>query len=330
MSRIVTGVRPTGELTVANYVGAMKPVVEMQDTFDGSINLFVADLHGLTDQEPEVVNANRLDTVRSFLAAGANPERTNIYLQSQVEEPTVVLANYMDRHTTISELLRNPTLKDKLKNDAKAESINVALGRYPILMAADIFVQDADTVPVGEDQYPHIEFARRLARRFNNEYGKGETIIVEPEVMAVEALRILSLSGEGKMSKSSPRGAIFLKDSPSEVEAKIKKAKTADVGEMNDTLESHFTLCRHLCKNKEEIQRLEAFREMHMDGKPIMGDFKKFMTELVNDSLDRFQANYRNITETDVRAVISEGGDKAYDQASSVVLRAKRAMGILV
>jgi len=328
-SRIVTGIRPTGELTIANYVGAMKPVVEMQDNFEGSINLFVADLHGLTDQEPDVVNANRLDTVRSFLAAGADPERTNIYLQSQVEEPTVVLANYMDRHTTISELLRNPTLKDKLKNDTKAESINVALGRYPILMAADIFVQDADKVPVGEDQYPHIEFARRLARRFNNEYGRGESIIVEPEVVAVEALRILALNGDGKMSKSNPRGAIFLKDTPEDVEGKVKRAKTDAPGEMNDSLESHFTLCRHLCKDDQQAEQLERFKAAHLDGKPIMADFKKFMTELVNTYLDEFQTNYNSITPTDVQNVITEGGQKAHDQASSVVSRAKRAMGIL-
>lgn len=276
-----------------------------------------------------MVNANRLDTVRSFLAAGADPERTNIYLQSQVEEPTVVLANYMDRHTTISELLRNPTLKDKLKYDAKAESINVALGRYPILMAADIFVQDADKVPVGEDQYPHIEFARRLARRFNNEYGKGESIIVEPEVIAVEALRILALNGDGKMSKSNPRGAIFLKDTPEDVEGKIKRAKTDAPGEMNDSLESHFTLCRHLCKDEQQAQHLERFKAAHLDGKPIMADFKKFMTELVNNYLDEFQTNYNSITPSDVQSVITNGGQQAFDQASGVVARAKRAMGVI-
>lgn len=329
MSRIVTGIRPTGELTIANYVGAMKPIVDMQDNFEDPINLFVADLHGLTDQEPDVVNANRLDTVRSFLAAGADPERTNIYLQSQVEDPTVVLASYMDRHTTIAELLRNPTLKDKLKGDAKAESITVALGRYPILMAADIFVQDADRVPVGEDQHPHIEFARRLARRFNNQYGKGESVIVEPEVVAVEALRILALTGEGKMSKSNPRGAIFLKDNPDDIEAKIKRAKTGVPGEMNETLESHFTLCRHLCTDEKQTEQLERFRSAHIDGRPIMADFKKFMTELVNTYLEKFQMNYDGISETDVQTVLSEGGQKAYDQASSVVTRAKRAMGII-
>ncbi len=327
-NRIVTGIRPTGELTIANYVGAMKPVVEMQDDFDGSINLFVADLHGLTDQEPDVINTNRLDTVRSFLAAGANPERTNIYLQSQVEEPTVVLANYMDRHTTIAELLRNPTLKDKLKDNTKAESINVALGRYPILMAADIFVQDANKVPVGEDQYPHIEFARKLARRFNNEYGGGEAVIIEPEVVAIEALRILALNGEGKMSKSNPRGAIFLKDSPDDVEAKIKRAKTGAPGEMNDALESHFTLCRHLCRDEKQTEQLERFRDAHLNGRPVMADFKKFMTELINTRLDEFQTSYNGITETDIQAVVLEGGHRAYDQASSVVLRVKRAMGI--
>lgn len=328
-SRIVTGIRPTGELTIANYVGAMKPITEMQKDFEEPINLFVADLHGLTDQEPEVINANRLDTVRSFLAAGADPERTSIYLQSQIEEPTVVLANYMDRHTTISELLRNPTLKDKLKNDDKAESISVALGRYPILMAADIFVQDADKVPVGEDQYPHIEFARRLARKFNHAYGKGEVIIVEPEVVAVEALRILALNGDGKMSKSNPNGAIFLKDTADEVEGKIKRAKTDATGEMNSALESHFTLCRHLCTDEKQREQLDRYRDAHMNGQTVMGDFKKFMAELVNTFLQDFQENYEKITPTDVQNVLDEGGQKAQDQASIVLERAKRAMGLI-
>lgn len=330
MDRIVTGVRPTGELTIANYVGAMKPVVDMQDSLENtSINLFVADIHGLTDQEPDVVNANRLNTVRSFLASGVEPERTNVYLQSQIEEPTVVLANYMDRHTTISELLRNPTLKDKLKKDTRAESINVALGRYPILMAADIFVQDANKVPVGEDQYPHVEFARKLARRFNQEYGGGESIIVEPEVVAVEALRILSLSGTGKMSKSNPQGAVFLGDSPEEVESKVRRAKTASPGEMNSTLESHFTLCRHLCMNEDQISKLNKYIDSHASGQPVMKDFKKFMTELINAQLDIFQSNYKGITDGDVDAVLLEGGLKARQQATAVVSRAKQAMGVI-
>src|SRR3989338_6917737 len=176
VDRVVTGLRPTGDLSVANYVGGMKPILELQSDFEGEINLFVADLHALTDQEPDLVDATRMDTIRSFLAAGADPERVNMYLQSQIEGPTVVLSNYLDRHTSIAELLRNPTLKDKLKKDQSAESITVALGRYPILMAADIFVQDANKVPVGEDQVPHIEFARELARKFNKQYGGGETI----------------------------------------------------------------------------------------------------------------------------------------------------------
>lgn len=184
-------------------------------------------------------------------------------------------------------------------------------------------------MPVGEDQYPHIEFARRLARRFNNEYGKGESIIAEPEVVAVEALRILSLNGDGKMSKSNPRGAIFLKDTPEDAEVKIKRARTGAPGEMNDSLESHFTLCRHLCKDEQQAERIERFKAAHLDGKPIMADFKKFMTELVNTYLDEFQTNYNSITPTDVQNVITEGGQKAHDQASSVVSRAKRAMGIL-
>lgn len=333
----LTGVRPTGDLTIANYVGAMQPMVEMQDTFDGPVNVFVADLHGLTDQEPDLVNRTRLDTARSLLAAGIDPERTTVYLQSQIEEETVALASILDRHVSVKELLRVPTLKEKMKladgtpeeEEEGAKRATLALFRYPVLMAADITIQDATHVPVGEDQIPHIELTRRFARRFNNEYGKGETILVEPEVLAVQAVRIAALNGDGKMSKSNPNSAIFLKDDPATVAAKVKRAQTALPGEMNPALESHFTLASALSATPEQAAEVTAVRAAHEDGQKVMGEFKGLLADRVNGFLGEFQSRYDSLTDAQIRQILLDGREKAHGKAREVLDRTKRAMGFV-
>jgi tryptophanyl-tRNA synthetase len=329
MSVALTGVRPTGELTIANLVGAMQPMVELQDTFDGPVNIFAADLHGLTDQEPDLVNSTRLDTVRSLLAAGIEPNKTTVYLQSQISEPTIELATYFDRHTTRNELERVPTLKEKIKAGQETGAINLSLLRYPVLMAADICIQDATYVPVGEDQLPHIEFTRKLARRFNNQYGNGEAVLVQPDLLAVESLRIASLDGEGKMSKSRPNGAILLRDTPDAVAQKVKKAQTAAPGEMTDVLESHFTLCAALASTDEERAAFAELRDQHCQGGRIMGSFKTAMTEVITRRLTDYQERYNGITDKEVHDVLVDGGQRAAAKAEDVILRVRSAMGIV-
>jgi len=329
MSRALTGIRPTGELTIANYVGAMQPMVEMQDTYDGPVNVFVADLHGLTDQEPDVVNGMRMDTARSLVAAGIDPERTTVYLQSQIQEATESLAGVLGRHAKVSELLLIPTLKEKLKYGQAAESATLALLSYPVLMAADICIQDATDVPVGKDQLPHIEFTRHVARRFNQTYGKGETTLVEPAILATRAIRIAALNGEGKMSKSNPTSAIFLKDTPDMVAAKVKRAPTAHPGEMSPALESHFTLAEALCTTPEQKAELESIRAAHTDGQKVMGSFKDFLTDRTNTFLGQFQQRYNNLTDAEVKGILRDGGARAEDQARQVLSRVRSAMGLV-
>lgn len=329
MGRALTGIRPTGELTIANHVGAMQPIVGMQEAYDGPVNVFVADLHGLTDQEPDLINRTRMDTARSLVAAGIDPERTNVYLQSQIEEATVALAGILDRHTTVAELLRIPTLKEKLKRGQEAETASLALFRYPVLMAADICIQDATDVPVGEDQIPHIEFTRHVARRFNREYGNGETVLVEPSVLATKAIRIAALNGEGKMSKSNPNSAIFLKDTPNVVAAKVKRAETALPGEMSPALESHFTLAESLCTTPEQKAELENIRTAHNDGRKVMGAFKEFLTDRTNAFLGEFQGRYDSLTDAEIKKILQDGGAKAQDQAQQVLSRSRSSMGLV-
>jgi tryptophanyl-tRNA synthetase len=329
MSVALTGFRPTGELTVGNLVGAMDPMVDLQQGFDGPVNIFVADLHGLTDQEPDVVNRTRLDTARSLLAAGIDPERTTVFLQSQIESDVNTLASYLDRHTTVKELMGIPTLKEKLKADQDESSVNMALFRYPVLMAADICIQDATYVPVGTDQLPHIRFTRHLARRFNNQYGNGETVLVEPDLLSVESLRIASLDGLGKMSKSRPNGAILLKDNHNEVARKVKRAQTALPGEMTDALESHFALGAALAQTDEEREAFAAIRSDHDNGKKVMGDFKVALTDVLNTRLSTFQQRYDSLSDREVRDVLVDGGERAASKAHEVVTRVRSALGFV-
>lgn len=327
--KALTGVRPTGELTLGNYLGALQPVVQMQDTFESPISVFVADIHGLTDQEPHTVVQSRLIAAKALIASGINPDTTAIYLQSQIEAQTLYLANLLDRHTTPAELERVPTLKDKLRDGEKAANVNLSLFRYPVLMSADIAIQDATHVPVGEDQLAHIELTRRIVRRFNNQYGDGEQVLTEPQTLSQKALRIAALnSKDGKMSKSKPNSAILLRDSPDVIAAKIKKAETALPGVMTDTLESHFTVAEMLSPSAEEKAEVAEVLQAHLDGQPVMGKFKGILTERVNNFLTSFNETFDGISDEEIRAILRKGGEKANEQANIVDRRVRDALGL--
>lgn len=330
VQRALTGIRPTGDLTVANYLGAILPIVDMQDTYDGDINVFVADIHGLTDQEPSTVQQNVLSSARSLVAAGIDPERTSVYLQSQIEEPTLWLAHMLDRHTTPAELSRVPTLKDKVKGDDTTETVNMSLFRYPVLMAADIAIQGATHVPVGEDQMPHIEFTRRVVRRFNNTYGNGEDILVEPQGLARKPIRIAALQEKhGKMSKSNPTSALLLRDTPDEVRRKIKKAQTAPAGEMPPILESHFLMASLLSTTETRRQDFTSIQADHMSGKMVMGQFKSELADTVSHFLADFHERFDNVSDKQVRQMLIRGGEQVRHQAEDTVARSKAALGFV-
>lgn len=327
--RALTGIRPTGDLTVANYLGAIKPIVDMQDSFNGDINVFVADIHGLTDQEPSLVQQTVLSSARSLVSAGVNPERTTVYLQSQIEDPTIWLAHMFDRHTTPAELSRIPTLKDKIKDDNTAENVNLSLFRYPVLMAADIAIQSATHVPVGEDQMPHIEFTRRVVRRFNNAYGEGQAILTEPQGLARTPIRIAALQERhGKMSKSQPSSALLLRDSPDDIARKVKKAQTAPAGEMTPILESHFLMADLLSIDDSQREGIARLKAAHMAGEVVMGTFKSELTDVVNTFLTNFRDRYDSITDWEVKTMLRSGGERVEHYALDTVRQAKAALGL--
>jgi tryptophanyl-tRNA synthetase len=321
---LLTGIRPTGDLTVANYMGAVAPIVELQAQGVSPV-VFVADLHAITDNEPAAVRQYIHGVVANYLALGLDPQKTRIYLQSDITGEVATLTTFLSRLISVAELLRVPTLKDKLKSNARPETANALLLLYPVMMAADILLNRAKMVAVGEDQLPHMEVTRLLARRFNKRYGE---IFPIPQVLQVKSLRILSLKGEGKMSKSNPDGAIFLTEDAKTVAKKIKAAETAFEGVMNDKLESHILIAKELAKTESERDEVDAIIRAHKSGKPVMSQFKQLLTRIVQNFLEEFQEKRVEITQDPlyIPSVLEEGAKVARENAIETLDEVKKVL----
>ncbi len=220
---ILSGIQATGNLTLGNYLGAINNWKKMQEDYE--CNYMIADLHTLTIRnDPEKLRNNTLDLLALYIAAGIDPEKSNIFIQSHVAAHAE-LAWILNCYTYMGELSRMTQFKDKSMKHA--DNINSGLFTYPVLMAADILLYQADLVPVGEDQKQHVELTRNIAERFNKIY--GDTFkIPEPYIQGVAA-RVMGLQDPtSKMSKSStiPNDSIFLNDEPDIILKKFKKAIT--------------------------------------------------------------------------------------------------------
>lgn len=217
--RILSGMRPTGKLHLGNYVGALENWIKLQDEFE-SYHL-VADYHMLTtDLNTSDIKQNVMDMVIDWLAAGLDPLKSPFFRQSVIKEHTE-LHLLLSMLITSARLERNPTLKDQLR-DLNMENVSYGHLGYPVLQAADILLYKGEVVPVGEDQLPHVEITRELARRFNLQYGN---VFPEPEPKLTKFSRLPGLDGVAKMSKSL-NNALYLSDEPETVKAKMKKAVT--------------------------------------------------------------------------------------------------------
>ena len=320
----LTGLRPTSHLTVANYIGGVAPIIEAQKSGKRPM-LFVADIHALTDKEPKEVKPYITGIVEDYIALGIDPELVDIFVQSDIWTPLSKLTFYFMRHVTVSELVRQPTLKDKLRTDQRPETANMMLACYPVLMAADILIQRTKEVPVGKDQAPHIEMTRLIAERFNDRYGD---ILYVPKLKQQEAVNIRSLKGEGKMSKTRPEGAIFLTDDNETVAKKIQKAETAFEGKMTEALESHINLAKHLSDHPSDRKLIDEVIERHMAGKAVMGEFKKILIRIIQDFLKQYQERKQVfIPDKDyVPAVLKAGAKVANANAEETMSYVEQAL----
>ena len=218
---MLSGIKPTGDLTLGSYLGAIKNWAERAEQFD--CYYFMADLHALTTRNnPADLRRRTLEQLAQYVACGLDPQKNTLFLQSHVPAHAE-LGWIINCYTMFGELSRMTQFKDKSAKNA--DNINGGLFTYPALMAADILLYQPDYVPVGEDQKQHVELTRDVAQRFNNLYGQTFTV-PEPYIPKVGA-RIMSLSNPAsKMSKSDPQGCVFLMDKPEELQRKFKRAVT--------------------------------------------------------------------------------------------------------
>ena len=217
--RILSGMRPTGKLHIGHYVGALENWVKLQDEYQ-SFHL-IADYHVLTtDLNTNDIYQNTIDMLIDWLASGLDPEKSPMFRQSQIKEHAE-LNLIFSMLITVNRLERNPTLKDQMR-DLHIEHVIYGHLGYPVLQSADILLYKGDAVPVGEDQVPHVEITREIARRFNNQYG---VVFPEPEPLLTNFARLPGLDGNTKMSKSL-NNTILLSDEPEVVKSKMKKAVT--------------------------------------------------------------------------------------------------------
>jgi len=220
MPRIFSGIQPSGELHIGNWLGAVQNWVRLQESYECFI--CIVDLHAITGKYDAATLAQRTrEMAVGLLAAGIDPKRATFFVQSHVPEHTE-LQWLLNSVTPIGELERMTQFKDK---STRFESVPAGLLNYPVLMAADILLYRADLVPVGEDQVQHLELTREVCRKWNAQFGGGQDFFPEPQPMLTEAKRILGLDGQAKMSKSLGN-TIGILDSPEEVWAKLRPAKT--------------------------------------------------------------------------------------------------------
>ena len=324
MDNILSGIKPTGQLTLGNYIGAISNFVKVQK--EGDTFLFVADLHALTlPIEPDILRSNSRDLVAFYLAAGLDPKTATIFLQSDVpahSELAIILQNYL----YMGELSRMTQFKDK-SSKMKEEAIGLGLFAYPVLMAADIVIYDSKRIPVGEDQVQHVELARDLVKRFNNRY--GEVLVMPKAEMVKVGARIMSLSDPTKkMSKSDPKGDIYLKDEPAVIRKKIMSAVTDMLAKVHyDTVNQPgvsnlMTIYSSLTKKSfDEIEKEFA-------GKGY-GDFKKAVADVVVNEISGLQERYNKIINSGlVDEVLAEGAKKASIIANATLKRVQKAIGL--
>ncbi|KKP59272.1 MAG: Tryptophan-tRNA ligase [Candidatus Magasanikbacteria bacterium GW2011_GWC2_34_16] len=325
MSRIFSGIQPTNNLHLGNYLGAVKNWVNLQK--DNECFFCVVDLHAITVyQDPKVLRQNILAAAKTYLALGVDPKKAKIFVQSDVKEHTE-LAWILNTVAKISELERMTQFKDK--SIQHKSNINVGLFDYPVLMAADILLYDTNLVPVGEDQKQHVELTRVLAKQFNHLY--GETFVAPESLVNKFGARIMGLDDPTKkMSKSaaSANNYVALLDDPKVAAKKIMRAVTDSGSEIKSgsgkpALTNLLTIYSLL--SGETVKDLE--KKYIGSG---YGAFKKDLSEVVEEFLKDFQKKYNNISDAEVLKVLNTGANHMRGLAEKKMKVVKNKIGLLV
>ncbi|OGY64621.1 MAG: tryptophan--tRNA ligase [Candidatus Harrisonbacteria bacterium RIFCSPLOWO2_02_FULL_41_13b] len=316
---LISGIQPTGRLHLGNYLGALKNFVELQNSGKYQCLFFVADYHSLT-QDIAHIGKNVEDLIISYLAAGLNPKKSLIFVQSAIPHSSE-LGWILSTKTPLSEMERMTQFKDKRAQ--QKENINTGLLTYPTLMAADILIFNTQVVPVGEDQLQHLELTREIARRFNKKYG---VTFVEPKALMSKIPRLMSLDDPTKkMSKSLPNGCLFIDDSPETIREKIKRAVTDSGSEIkydeaNKPAVSNLMLIYSELsgKNLNEIEK-------KFSGKQY-SDFKNDLTNTIIEYFRPFNERKTKLLKekTKIAKIVTAGNKKALAIAKKKIEEVKQ------
>jgi len=338
---VLTGDRPTGQLHLGHYVGSLKKRVELQNDPRYELYVFIADLQALTDnaRDPEKIRRNLIEVALDYLSVGLDPNKTTLFVQSQIPELTELTMYYMNL-VTLSRLQRNPTIKSEIMERGFGESIPTGFMTYPISQAADITAFNAKYVPCGEDQEPLIEQTREIVRSFNSIYGD---ILIEPKAIfsGNEACRRLpGTDGKGKMSKSLGN-AIYLADEPKVVQKKISDMYTdpqhlrvEDPGHIEGNIPfvylQAFCQSEHFAKYLPEYDSLDALKQHYQRGGVGDGKVKKFLNEIIQAELApiREKRHYYEQHIDEVYDILAKGSEKARSIAAATLKRVRHAIGI--
>ncbi len=339
---ILTGDRPTGKLHIGHYVGSLKQRVKLQNSGEyDEIFIMIADAQALTDNadNPEKVRQNIIEVALDYLSAGLDPQKSTLFIQSQIPELCELSFYYMNL-VTVSRLQRNPTVKSEIQMRNFETSIPVGFFTYPISQAADITAFQATTVPVGEDQMPMIEQTREIVHKFNTVYGEALTM---PDVLLPDnkaCMRLPGTDGKAKMSKSLGN-CIYLSDTEKDVQKKIMSMYTdpnhlrvEDPGciEGNTVFMylDAFSTEEHFVKYLPEYKNLDELKAHYQRGG--LGDVKvkKFLNKVLQEELEPIRQRRKEF-EQDIPAVyeiLKKGSEKAKRKAEQTLASVKRAMRI--
>ena len=337
---ILTGDRPTGKLHLGHYAGSLRNRVVLQNSGKYDMYVFIADMQALTDnaKNPQKIRDNIIEVALDYLSVGLDPEKTCIFVQSQIPALSELTMYYMNL-VSLARLKRNPTIKSEIKERGFGETIPVGFLTYPISQAADITAFDADLVPVGEDQAPILEQDIEIVRTFNSIYGKT---LKEPKQLTPENVckRLPGIDGKNKMSKSLGN-CIYLSDTPEEVTKKVMTMYTdpnhirvEDPGDTKNNpvfiyLEA-FSTDEHFAKYLPEFKNLDDLKTHYEHGGVGDVKIKKFLANVLNDVLTPIRerrAIYENNIES-VYKMLEEGSKKARAKSEEVLTRVRKAIGV--
>lgn len=309
MQRLLTGLQPSGALHIGNYFGALKPFVDMYEKYDSF--LFVPDYHALTSmRDSGMLRENIANVIKDYVAAGIDPKKATLYKQSDISEHTE-LAWIFDCLVSVPFLMQGHAYKDKV---AKGLEPNAGLFTYPMLMAADILLYDADIVPVGEDQRQHIEYTREAAAKFNNAYGDT---FKEPKEMILKSVGVVPGTDGKKMSKSYGN-TIPLFGSKDEIAKAVMGIITDSTGESPENVYNIHRLFRSS----------ESLANLYKENKGNYKASKDALIEDIESTIAPMRGKRASISDSDVATILKEGSERAREIASAKMKDVKQKIGV--